>query len=175
MCYSLKQTILKAHGRDSDSMAELILRFSPLIWKYKRYLGYDEAETDLVIALMEMIYHLSPSAIEHSGEGQLVKLIQTTIRNRAIDLHRSQAFRARETALPEDYEPADPYPYFETIYFHDMLKDLTPRQRRIVEYKILHDFSDTEIGEILHISRQAVNRLYRRALAQLREDMKKRK
>lgn len=172
MNYLLKEILMKAHDRDADSMAELILKFSPLIRKYKRYLNYDEAETDLIIALIEMVYYLCPSNIENYSEGQLVKLIQKTIRNKAIDLHRKQIVKDRETALPEDYELIDNYPYFTMIYFNDILKNLSPRQQQIIKYKILHGFSDIEIGNFLHISRQAVNRLYRRALDHLRKEIK---
>ena len=173
MHHSLKQLIMEAHDKNSDSMAELILQFAPLIGKYKRYLRYDEAETDLIIGLIEMVYRLSPHAVENSDEGQLVRLIQKSIRNQATDLYRKQAARNQETPFPDYYDPADRHPYFATIYFKDMLRDLTPRQRQIVEYKLLYGFSDAEIGKALHISRQAVNRLYRRALAQLRKEIKK--
>ena len=51
----------------------------------------------------------------------------------------------------------------------ETLSVLTPRQRDVILYKYIYRYSDTEIAEILDISRQAVNQIKNRSTEILRE------
>ena len=55
------------------------------------------------------------------------------------------------------------------------MKSLNSRQRSAIILRYIYGFSDTEIGERLGITRQAVNRLQRKSLNILREVLEKKK
>ena len=50
-----------------------------------------------------------------------------------------------------------------------MLTGLTALQRKVLVIRYLYGYSDAEIADQLHISRQAVNRAKNRAVAVLKE------
>ncbi len=169
----LKQLIEGANRHNSDDMVELLSRFEPLLRKYERYLKYDGSYSDLTISFIELIYGMSPSSIENRNEGQLVMYIKRCVNNKSIDLYRKNHHLSEECGLPEDYDLEDPYPYYSTVYFKDIIRDLSPRQQAILKYKLYFGLSDIETGQILKISRQAVNRMYKRAIELLRKDFNK--
>ena len=169
----LKQIIMAANDRDREDMAELLKRFAPLLHKYERYLKYDGAYSDLTICFIEMIYGLSSDFITDSSEGQLVMYIKRCMKNKSIDLYRKNYHLREESGLPEDFDLEDPYPYYSAVYFKDIIQGLTPRQQAILKYKLYFGLSDTETGQLLKISRQAVNRMYKRAIESLRKDFNK--
>ena len=169
----LKQLIEGANRRDNDDMVELLSRFAPLLKKYERYLKYDGSYSDLTISFIELIYGMSPSSIETRNEGQLVMYIKRCIYNKSIDLYRKNHHLNEECGLPEDYDLEDPYPYYSAVYFKDIIRELTPRQQAVLKYKLYFGLSDVETGQILKISRQAVNRMYKRAIELLRKDFNK--
>ena len=55
------------------------------------------------------------------------------------------------------------------MLLYDMFKNLTKKERQVIEYKFLVGKSDSEIGEMLNISRQAINKTKNRALNKLKE------
>ena len=55
------------------------------------------------------------------------------------------------------------------LLIYDMFKNLTKKERQVIEYKFLVGKSDSEIGEMLNISRQAINKTKNRALNKLKE------
>ncbi|MGE5632228.1 MAG: sigma factor-like helix-turn-helix DNA-binding protein [Caulobacteraceae bacterium] len=51
-----------------------------------------------------------------------------------------------------------------------MLKSLSSLQKEIIRKRFLQGYSDSEIAQIFHISRQAVNRTKNRALLKLKDN-----
>ncbi|GFN22955.1 helix-turn-helix domain-containing protein [Thermanaeromonas sp. C210] len=58
----LRELIMKAQAGDQEALAELIQRFSPVIKKYSRRLGYDyeEARSDLVAWIVDAVRRYKP-------------------------------------------------------------------------------------------------------------------
>ena len=57
----------------------------------------------------------------------------------------------------------------EMVELREMLTGLTALQRKVLVIRYLYGYSDAEIADQLHISRQAVNRAKNRAVAVLKE------
>ena len=57
------------------------------------------------------------------------------------------------------------------IILKEALNTLTILQQNVIIYKFIIGYSDAEIGDILSISRQAVNRIINRGLLRLRKYM----
>ena len=166
---NMQNLFVKAIQRDMDALAELIEVFRPTISKYTRWLNYDTAETDLIISFIETVYGIDSFRAKNFSEGQIVAYLSRSIKNTAIDLHRSYLRDIHNQAIHEEYILEDHYPYFSAIYFDEMLKDLTSLQRFVIKCKFLMDLSDIEISQALKTSRQSVNRIYNRALKKLRK------
>ncbi|AST56664.1 hypothetical protein BFT35_06145 [Thermoanaerobacterium thermosaccharolyticum] len=52
---SLKELINDINAGDKEAMLKLIQKFKPLINKYKRKLGYDGAEEDIILWLVKAV------------------------------------------------------------------------------------------------------------------------
>ena len=52
---------------------------------------------------------------------------------------------------------------------NDALYSLTEKQKQIINLVYIKGFSDTEIGQLLNISQQAVSKTHKKALKNIRE------
>ena len=166
--YDLQNTFLKAHNHNSDAMLKIILKFDPLLRKYEKMLCYDVAYADLVIDLMEKIYFCDIEKIKKMSEGQLVNYISRIVRNKSTDLFRKHSSSINIVLLEETHIVGDLSDSDSLINFYDMLRPLSIKQKNVLTLRFVYNFSDIEIGQILHVSRQSVNRIYNRALKNLR-------
>lgn len=73
---SIKSLLIAAHGHDTDAMYILLQKFNPLIRKYSRMLNYDGTDSDLIIALIELVYGLPERQLQQCSEAQLVLMIK---------------------------------------------------------------------------------------------------
>lgn len=144
---------------DKDAMQELIERFMPSIKKNARILGYDDAEGDLVLHLIEVVYALKNEKIEALSEGQAVNYVVSVIKNRSIDLGRKKCKCLDEVELFETVDKADDYIY--NFEINELMAVLTVRQKSVLVLKYYYGYSDVEIGKFLGITRQAVNKIHR--------------
>ena len=157
-------------GNDSETaLSELIEKFEPLLNKYAHELKYDCAKSDLIIFLIQLIRHLDFNKINHYSDGQLVTYIVTALRNKKIDLHRRTLHSFEEIHTETIAEIPAASDWFTRFTITQCLKKLSPRQRNVIIRKYYLGYSDIEIAEQLHITRQAVNRTKTRALRTLKE------
>jgi hypothetical protein len=53
----LKELITMAKSGNQDAMYQLVHRFTPIIKKYSRQMGYDEACADLTVWVIKAVYN----------------------------------------------------------------------------------------------------------------------
>ncbi len=70
----------------------------------------------------------------------------------------------KERDIAHGYSIAD-----DSIALKNGLALLTERQRLAIAYRYFYGYSDSEIAHMFAISRQAVNKLHRRAIAVLKQ------
>lgn len=51
----LREKIINAQNGDKNATYQILLQFNPLIKKYSRILGYDDAYSDLIIWMVQAI------------------------------------------------------------------------------------------------------------------------
>lgn len=170
MIYSLNKLIRKAKDGDKEALLGIILRFNPLIKRFSRELKYPEAETDLIIALLELTDEINIDTFPISSDGKVKKYIHKSLISRKIDLHRKHSSRFNEdlNSIIDTIPDSSSKEIFERIFIKDILEHLSSTQKEVIEKAVLYGYSDKEIAEMLHISRQAVNRTKNRALKILR-------
>ena len=161
-----------------NTMMEVITQFMPLIKKYSNLLRFEDAEQELIVSFIEILYAIPIRTIQEK-EGStyiaLLSYIKVAVHNRYIELSkRHQRLQDNEWFLPEGDE-IDRYIWFDTvedndlsIIMRDALQKLNQKQRIILVERYICGYSDAEISERLGISRQAVNRSRHRALEKLR-------
>lgn len=57
----LRELINQARSGDEEAMAQVVHRLVPLVKKYSRQLGYDEACSDLVTWIIEAVHRYRPN------------------------------------------------------------------------------------------------------------------
>ncbi len=56
----LRELIIRAKSGNKEAMAQVVQRFTPIIKKYSRRLGYDEACSDLELWIIEAVHRYQP-------------------------------------------------------------------------------------------------------------------
>lgn len=57
----LRELIDMAVSGNQDAMCQLVHRFTPIIKRYSRQIGYDEACAELVVWMIEAVYRYQPN------------------------------------------------------------------------------------------------------------------
>ncbi len=96
--------IVSAKDKNKDSLMEIINKFRPLIKKQAYALNYEDAENDLIVDMIELIYNMP--FFQH--DGQAVTYISTSIRHSYVKFLK-QRIRLREN---------------ECIYDPDIIKNI---------------------------------------------------
>lgn len=161
--------ILNASRGNKDAIEHMIIRFMPLIKKNSAILNYDGADSDLIIFFIEKLYTLDTENLSRYSDSQLIMFYKTLFRNKAININRQ---RKKILEFTENFEQdiiEIGYEDNPSFIFYDLIKDLSPKQQDVIKLKFMIGLSDVEIGKVMGITRQAVNRLYNRAILALRK------
>ena len=165
---SLLQLIQDYRSGIKNADEEIIKRMEPLIKGYAsriHCMDRDDATQELYLTLLKTLPYLNN---ENFSEGKCVKYMQTAIENRYKALCRyhlsepeKEDFDSCSLTLSADNS------FDETLY--DVTAYIQSFPAQSTEYKILslffyQDKTDSEIAEVLHISRQYVNRLKKKLL-----------
>lgn len=162
--------IEEAKAHKQDSLTEIIRRFNPLIRKYSYSLGYEDAESDLVVSMIQLIYDMPI----FKNDGQAVQYISKSMNHAYIKLMKEQIHRRENEIL---YDP-DTFKNLKRLSVSHDEKDLdilsaierlTHNQKWVIKYKFFYMLPDKEIMKRLNISRQAVYKNKINALKKLRE------
>jgi len=174
------QQILAAKTGSEQALTEVISYFRPLIFALKRKLHYSDAQADLILSLVKIIYRLPAKlfADKEQAYQRVLAYIQVSLKNEEMHLAKIQQSLIIQTIElePEFCDPAS----MDWVTRSDLrltlapaLKRLTQQQRQVIHLRYFIGSTDQEISCALGISRQAVYKLRRRALATLKAQMGK--
>lgn len=173
---TLKQTIKEAQN-SSDTMSKLIQQFSPLIRKCARILSHnlqdlEDAEQEFRITFITTIRHCPIEHFPENTDYPILAYIDHSMKNRLMRLLKQRAIPSTEVSLedmPTDICDQSPMKPEISIEISDLLKMLTTIQRYTIIAHYYYGYSDQEIAQKLHISRQAVHKNRINALKNLKE------
>lgn len=142
-----------------EVIEEIMERFKLTIKKFSRELNYEEAETDLIICIIELIQSSKLDTIEN--EGMIINYIYNTLRNKKIDLFKKHVKgKTASVELNLDILVEDLNGSMEDVIFiEETLEELNERQRYIVVSRFIDGYSYNEIAKKLGIIRQVVNKI----------------
>ena len=166
----LVRTDQEANTNAFDKIYEV---FERSIRFYAARLHDDDALQELNVFLIELLYQLPLNKFYMNETCDLQKYIAACIRNKYLQLSKSKS--------AQEWIGLDCCDYFLScepindnhLTLSSALQLLTEKQRLIIIYKYYYGYSDVEISNFLHISRQAVNRTKTRGLLVLRTYMEK--
>lgn len=164
---SLLNLVSKAQNGNETAMLSIIIRFEPLIKKLSRELNYEEAQTDLIIFIIELTRKIPRDKFNNNDEGQLVNYIHKSLTNRKFYLFRKYV-KGTPEKIPLDETRIGCESMIDKlddkIFLEELLRKLSTLQKQILTLKYLYGYSNIEIANKLNISRQAVNQAKNRAM-----------
>lgn len=168
---SLNDIILLTKDENTDKFEKVIERFGNLIGFLSVKVRTEYAKTDLIIFLIQLIKKLDEEEIESMDESSLVMYIVNSLKYESYKLSKK---REPVTCILNDIYESKEVAYDELefgIYLSNFLDGgiITKKQRDVLQRKYCNDCTDEKIAAELHASRQAVNRLHKSALTNLRK------
>jgi RNA polymerase sigma-70 factor (ECF subfamily) len=165
---------LVARIRDGDeqAFAELVERYLESLTRYAYSYTRDESAHDVVQEVFTRIWSLGP---HWTPKGSVVGYLFTAVRNRAVDLARSEQVnqRVRDSIQLDSYEdrvePAFPTDAMLAEQVQQEIAALTERQRDALRLRYNYGHTAPQIAEILGINTKAAEKLLSRAMGTLRE------
>jgi len=167
------ELISKAKNGDNDSMMNILTMFTGLIKKYAYKLDYEDAENDLIVSVIQLIYDM-PELI---NDGQAVSYIKHSVYNFYNKYVKIQIMQ-REHMVPYDPEIIHNISELsdtineDNIALYYAVEKLKPNYRQIIIYKFFRDMTDNEIMKIMNLSRQSVYINKIKAIKMLKELLK---
>lgn len=145
--------------------------FEKLLIHYANQLKDDDLLQELSGFLVELLNIISLDKFNMDTSIDLQKYIAVSIRNKYISYSKEkQAYNKFCVGFCEEIaaDKGEIEAFENNMFLSKGLSQLTKKQRQIIIYKYIYEYSDIEISQRLNISRQAVNRLKTRALISLR-------
>lgn len=146
--------------------------FKKLINFYSIKLRYEDAIGELNLFFFELINGIDLNRFNADDTNGLCRYIKTSLKHKYIDLYRQRQKEEFSSCELNENIINTKLNFESIIEATDLLTTLTQKQRIIIYYRYFYSLSCEEIGEILGISRQAVNGLKNRALKELKETIK---
>lgn len=167
----------KAQQEDMEAMEELIVRFQPLLRKYARKLGYDDAYEDCLVFFIELIKKMELRKLKGQKDQPAVSYINVSVVNfykkrigKMIEKEHEIAF-SELTKEQRYYIEARMAKREETNGFTELGLDkfLSKEEQMILSLVYAQGYTTAEIARREHKSRQTVNQLKQRTLNKLKK------
>jgi RNA polymerase sigma factor (sigma-70 family) len=166
--------------KDDDAQLLLLERFDRSIKSFTYKLNYDGANTDLIIFILELCQKVDLIRFENLNEGAVVKYIYNSLRHEYIRLSKlNSRFKLNEqlygidpSELISNHNTTEENLYFDK-YVEGLINILTEKERQVIVYTCILEYSDVETAKMLGISKQAVGKTKKRALRKLRCELDK--
>ncbi|MBQ3547862.1 MAG: sigma-70 family RNA polymerase sigma factor [Clostridia bacterium] len=167
--YLLKPLIEKIKEQDMSVFFQVFEEFKHLIVFLGNKLGYEDAQSELTLFFIELLYSIKLSKFPTDDGDELHRYIAVSIKNKYISLSMAKvkSNKFENHLFEECYGITDSFD--KNICMSQAIKKLNDAQRLIFFYHYIYGFSINEIAERLNISRQAVNKTKNRILGILRE------
>lgn len=176
----LARLIKRIQKGDADAFGQLYDRFHGPVYSYVLRQVGNPADAEDITSTVFLYVLEKIDGFTWRGAGFAAWLFRIA-RNDVLDHFRRHGTGAREIALPEDMleQPSGVLveEQFETVTEERRLlcaiNGLSDEQRQVVLLKLMMNFSNRQVGEVLDKTEGAVKALTHRALQALRKEMEK--
>jgi len=170
---TLNTELYEAQQGNQECFLKILERFKPTILKFSKELGYEEAQSDLTIALLEFVRKPNRINIKSTSEGAAVNYIYTLLKNKRNDLFRKNRNRLVEVSVLPEILATHPSEnkMDENYIIQEALNQLNPKQKNVLTLRYIDGYSDQEISSMMGISRQAVCKTRNLGIQELRKKL----
>ena len=167
----LKPFIKLIKKGDMSVFSYVFDEFKKLILIYSGKLKYEDATSELTLFLIELLYSIDLERFDNNESDDLSRYIAVSLKNKyiALSIQKSRVENYEKELLEEYLGYVEEFD--KNLCFIRGADKLNDAQRFVVLYHYVYGYSIAEIGAILRVSRQAVNKTKNRALAVLRKEM----
>lgn len=166
----LAEVAIKASKGDSECTLIIIDKFMVSILKFSRELKYEEAQTDLIIGLLESMQKFKAIFTLEWHDAMVVKYLHQLLLNKKIDLFRKHVKGKENIYINiEDCRIAAKDNFEEYFIMNESIKLLTSKQQLVIRFKCFYGYNDAEISGFMNVSRQSINKTNRNAIFKLKE------
>ncbi len=172
-----KEAWLNHMNDDRSYFSELYFAYFNELLAYGRRIGFDEDTCkDAIQDLFYKIY-ISENKLKHIQhiEFYLIQSLKNTLFDRYNKERRMQQFNLLEIEPKEEEENCIDQMILEENRkeqekeIRQLLTKLSPKQRKIIQYRYLMNLSDTEIAALMRMTPDAVKKNIYRALRKMKE------
>lgn len=175
--------ICEAQQGNQEAMLYLIQKYTPLLKRYSKKIGQEDAFSELTLAFIELIHHIKIETLTCRSDGAITNYIVTSIKNTYI-AHIKEIVQAKgRTTTLEYFTEKDEFQLSNTLmtdsskfYFMDFLNsfsDLTEKEKRVLLLIYYYECSAAEVADRLKTSRQNINQIKIRAQRKIKSGLQK--
>lgn len=167
----------KAQQGDQAAMLELINRFQPLLKKYARKLGYDDAYEDCLLFFIELVKFMDLKKLNDRNDQAAVAYIKVSVKHfydkrirKVIEKNQEIAFSDLSKEQKYYVEAKTAKPDEKDIFIEFGIdKRLSPKEKLVIYLVYVKGYTTSELARELLKSKQTVNQLKKRALGKLKD------
>jgi len=168
--------ILEAQSGSNDATLQLVHKFNPLLKKYARKLGYEDAYSDLLVDFLSLIKKMNVRKMRNRSNGGIVLYISKSVlmnylkKLREINKYKQKIRLLSALNKEEQYyveSLLSSFDNYERLQIVSMKQILNQHELYIIDHLFYEGFSSSDIAQQLGISRQAVNQSKLRALKKI--------
>ncbi len=171
--------LTKTAQHSKNAMSQLVFQFDPLVKKLARRTeeklqDRGDAEQELRIAIIKAVQSCHLENFPEDGDVPVLSYIVKSVRRRYIQLMmKKQAAPQLAPSVLDDLQLFDPTSQNQWLIaeISELLDKLTPQQKKIITGYYYHGYSDQDMADRLHISRQAIYKSRMKALSLLRKQL----
>lgn len=162
-------TLIKKFRENDMSVFPVIFdEFEGLIYHYSLKCDAEDTFQELTVFLLELLYKVDIARFEGIEGDGLKRYIAVSLRNKYVAFSKADNVLKKNNEYLDDFVSVEP-DFLDDFILRDGLDKLTEKQREIIIFKYLHNYTNNDIARIMKISRQAVNQIKNRAVETLRE------
>lgn len=169
--YSL---VLDHRKNNPDAILEILNRFDPLLNKLQRNSYYEDMKSELIVFMFNLIDKIPIENENLKKDKYIVSYIHKALKNQYIHINKKHA-KGRNTEVSSEEFYIDNclgFSYhddlFTFIHFEEMISHLTELEKKIIEKKYKHGYSNSDRANSRNISRQAVYKTHKRAIEKIK-------
>lgn len=164
----LKGLIIAFRAQDMSAFTEIYEEFKKLVNFYTNKLNSEDSLEELTLFLIEILYEIELERFPSDSSDSIARYIAVSLRNKYISISRENQKYLSFYAEFYENELFCKDNTFEKLFISDAVLKLSKKQKLVIVYKYVYNYSDTEIALMLGTTRQAINRIKNRALSVLK-------
>ena len=171
---NLYEYVVKTRKNDNESFEYLLEKFNPLILKYSNKLSNSsDAKSELMFHFIEILGKIPLENENFKEDKYIVSYICTSIHRYFCHMYAKYKKHLEHEIETEDFSQIDTGTTFNesNMIFYDLIKDLKPKEKLILEKKYIYNLTNSEIARSLNVSRQNIQACLNRSFKKLRNTL----